>query len=141
MASSSTVTSSSTHVATSGAVNVPGCLTAMPSASVTTGPAGEAPPAYGTHTAACTPITRTWGSSDLTAMAVPAARPPPPTGTMTHDRSGTSSTSSSPSVPWPATTAGSSKGWQNAMPVSSARARAAFIASSSEAPPSTTVAP
>ena len=38
-------------------------------------------------------------------------------------------------------TAGSSNGWQNTMSRSAARARAAAITSSSEAPPSTTVAP
>ena len=141
MASSSTATISSTQRSTSGPVNAPGRFTAMPSASVTTGPAGDGPPAYGAQIAACTPTMRTDGSSVFTAMATPDTSPPPPTGTTTQARSARSSTSSRPSVPWPATTAGSSNGWQNAMPASSDRRRAAATASSSEAPPSTTLAP
>ncbi len=37
-------------------------------------------------------------------MATPLASPPPPRGTITRARSGTCSSSSSPSVPWPAIT-------------------------------------
>ena len=88
MASSSTATISSTQCSTSGPVSSPRCLTAMPSASVTTGPEAGASPRYGEHTAACTPITRTAGSSDLTAIATPDARPPPPSGTTTQRQVG-----------------------------------------------------
>ena len=44
-------------------------------------------------------------------------------------------------MPCPATTAGSSNGWQNALPSDSARACAATIASARDSPPSTTRAP
>ena len=113
----------------------------MPSASVVIAPTGAAPPAYGAHTAAWTPITRTCGRCDFTAIAIPLARPPPPSGTTTVTRSGMSSTNSAPSVPWPATTAGSSNGWQKMPPSASANSRAAATASSSETPCSTTLAP
>ena len=52
-----------------------------------------------------------------------------------------SSSNSSPSVPCPAITTGSSNGWQNAQPVAAALASAAATASVSDAPPSLTVAP
>ena len=113
----------------------------MPSASVLTGPSGGASPRYGAHTAACTPTTRTSGRSDFTATATPAARPPPPSGTITHARSSMSSTSSSPSVPCPFTTTGSSKGWQKTSPAALAYACDAAIASVRLAPPSWTIAP
>ena len=75
------------------------------------------------------------------ATAIPAHRPPPPTGTTTCARSGTSSSSSRPSVPWPATIAGSSKGCTNASPPVSARSCAATRHSWTELPPMWTVVP
>ena len=65
MASSSTATISSTQCSTSGPVSSPRCLTAMPSASVTTGPEAGASPRYGAHTAAWTPITLHRGQQRL----------------------------------------------------------------------------
>ena len=52
------------------------------------------------------PITLTSGFSAFTAAAMPAASPPPESGTRTAAASGTASMISSPSVPWPATIAG-----------------------------------
>ena len=50
---------------------------------------------------------------------MPAIRPPPPTGTNTADRSpGLWRRISSPIVPCPAMTSGSSNGWMNVSPVS-----------------------
>src|SRR5215213_1780596 len=80
-------------------------------------------------------MTSTSGRADLTAIAMPAHSPPPPTGTTTFARSGTASSSSRPSEPWPATTTGSSNGCTNARPPSSARASAAFRHSSTDSPP------
>ena len=141
MASSLTVTMSSTHVAISGPVISPGCFTAMPSASVRTGPSATESPQYGAHTLAWTPTIRTWGSTDLTAIAMPDASPPPPSGTMICDSCSTSSSSSRPSVPCPAMTAGSSNGAQKVVPLASARSRDRATASDSAAPCSITVAP
>ena len=119
----------------------PGYFTAIPSANVNTGPSATAPPQYGAHAAACTPTTRTCGSSDLTAMATPDASPPPPSGTTTHDSDSMSSTNSRPIVPWPSITATSSKGGQNVVPRSRARSIDSATASFSAAPCSMTVAP
>jgi hypothetical protein len=55
-----------------------------------------------------TPIIRTCGRSSFTAVAIPEISPPPPIGTITTSSSGTWSTSSSPTVPWPAITIASS---------------------------------
>ena len=48
---------------------------------------------------------------------MPAIRPAPPTGTMTTSVAGASSRISSPTVPWPAITCGSSNGWTSTLPV------------------------
>ena len=45
------------------------------------------------------------GRNDLTAMRIPASRPPPPTGTTTVSISADCSRISKPTVPWPAMTA------------------------------------
>ena len=96
----------------------PGCLTAMPSARVTTGPAGAGSPAYGRADGGLDADDAHVGTL-ATSPRSPrrTASPPPPSGTTTQARSARSSTSSRPSVPCPATTAGSSNGWQNAMPL------------------------
>ena len=123
ISSSSTVTISSRYLLHSAKVNSPGFFTAMPSAIVlavsseTTCPASieafmPAAPA------ACTPITRTFGWSIFTAEATPEASPPPPIGTTMVSTSGRSSMISSPMVPCPAMTIGSSNGWMNVAPVS-----------------------
>ena len=74
----------------------PGFFTAIPSASAK--PSG----------AARRPITFVSGFTALSAVAIPAARPPPPIGTSTVSACGTCSASSSPIVPCPATTTSSS---------------------------------
>jgi hypothetical protein len=56
------------------------------------------------------PITRILGLALLSASATPLISPPPESGTSTVSTSGRSSTISSPRVPWPAITKGSSKG-------------------------------
>ena len=88
-----------------------------PSASAIETPAGrgigapEAIEAASVEIAAgSTPTTRAVGARALTAVATPEINPPPPTGTTTWVTSSTCSQSSSPTVPWPAMTAGSSKG-------------------------------
>ena len=139
--SSSTVTTSSSQRPMSGRVIRPGCLTAMPSASVVMAPAATDWFAYGAQDSICTPMTFTPGSARLTAMAMPLASPPPPTGTITRCSSGMSSTSSRPSVACPAMIAGSSNGWMKAIPASAARASAEAMAASTPSPPCSTVAP
>ena len=119
----------------------PGCLTAIPSASVVIAPATTGWSVYGAHPSICTPTTLISASARFSAIAMPLANPPPPTGTITRRRSGTSSSSSSPSVACPATMAGSSKGWMKAIPSSAARVRAAVTAASTVSPLSRTVAP
>ena len=83
----------------------------------------------------------TSGLASLITSAMPAHSPPPPTGTTTCARSGTSSSSSRPSEPWPATIAGSSNGWTNASPPSSARSSAETRHASTLLPPTWTIAP
>ena len=61
-----------------------------------------------------TPITRAPGHSARMAAEIPEMRPPPPTGTTTRPASGRSAAISRPMVPWPAITAGSSKGGMSA---------------------------
>ena len=94
-----------------------GYLTAIPSAIV--GPVG-ALPAKGAQAAACTPTSDSSGRSARSPIAIPAARPPPPIGiTTVPGPAGSCSASSSPSVPWPATTRGSSNACTKVAPVSS----------------------
>ena len=90
----------------------------------------------------CTPTTSTSGRCDFTRDRDAARQP------AAADRDddlargrATSSSSSSPSVPCPATMSGSSNGCTNAMPASSARARASATHSSTDAPPMCTTAP
>ena len=58
--------------------------------------------------AAWTPTTSIEGAFALAAVATPAISPPPPIGTTSTSRSGTSASISRPIVPWPAMIAGSS---------------------------------
>ena len=95
----------------------------------------------GAQASTWTPITRTSGRALLTTPAMPEISPPPPTGTITVWSSGTSSSSSSPSVAWPRITSGSSNGCTNPAPVSAARSSAAATQSSTVSPPSSTVPP
>ena len=124
-----------------GRVNSPGVFTAIPSAKVTIGPSGGRSPAYGAQARTCTPMIRIFGLMCFSASATPPVKPPPPSGTRTIARSAMSSASSRPSVACPATTIGSSYGWQKFIPVSSARERASATASFNVSPPSVSVAP
>mmetsp|Transcript_11517 Transcript_11517/g.40711 ORF Transcript_11517/g.40711 Transcript_11517/m.40711 type:complete len:204 (-) Transcript_11517:97-708(-) len=82
------------------------------------------------------------GDTANAAAAIPARRPPPDTGTRIKSKSPWSSHSSSPIVPWPEMTTGSSNGCRTAAPPmrlaasAAAKARAAGLG-----PHSTTVAP
>ena len=130
----------------SASVRSPGRFTAMPSAIVspasnTTGWPASSDAGNAAHASTCTPITSTDGRADFTAIATPLTSPPPPTGTMIRARSSTSSSSSSPSVPWPATTSGSSNGCTKAMPACSARRAAAATQSSTDPSSCTITAP
>ena len=64
-----------------------------------------------------TPQIRTSGISALSATATPEISAPPPMLTRTSVSGGASSASSRPTVPWPATTVGSSNGCTSVMPV------------------------
>ena len=65
---------------------------------------------YGAQASAWTPTTFAPGTRDLIAIATPDANPPPPSGTTTSRVAGAWRAISSPTVPAPATTSGSSKG-------------------------------
>ncbi len=82
---------------------MPGRLIAMPSAIVArasnvTGRSDCSEAGNEAQASTWTPITRTEGTAVFTTPATPEIRPPPPTGTTTVSRSGTSVSSSSPSV-------------------------------------------
>ena len=84
------------------------------------------------------PTIRTDGHRSRSQSAIPAIRPPPPTGTTTvSNGSGHCSCSSIEIVPWPAIVRGSSNGWASTAPVASLAASAAAPASSYVAPPTT----
>ena len=72
-------------------------------------------------------MTFTWGARAFTATATPETSPPPPTGTSTASSPGTCSTTSSPSVPWPAMISSSSKGWTKVSPSSRSSRRASRV--------------
>gem|GEM_PF-2205856 len=77
----------------------------------------------------------------LAATAMPAIRPPPPTGTTMVSRSGCCSSISTATVPCPAATTGSSNGWMKIKPRASARSSVCCTLSSKPVPCSTTSAP
>ena len=88
-----------------GRVSVPGTLTAMPSAMLWPLPPGVSPRKalyMDGYRAASTPTISIPGLSALAAVAMPAIKPPPPTGTTMTSRSGWSANISSAMVPWPA---------------------------------------
>mmetsp|Transcript_7739 Transcript_7739/g.27204 ORF Transcript_7739/g.27204 Transcript_7739/m.27204 type:complete len:380 (+) Transcript_7739:493-1632(+) len=128
-------------------VSVPTVLTATPSAKESTLVRLVTPPRYRLCAmpfapAGSTPITLTSGRTLLTNAATPAASPPPPMGTNTasslpaHCRSISIAT-----VPCPAITAGSSKGWMRVRPSSRARLSAYACVSSNASPTSATSPP
>ncbi len=139
ISSSSTTTTSSISSSRISRVSVPGCFTAMPSAIVA--PDGSLP-ANGAQAADWTPTILTSGRRARSAIAVPAASPPPPTGiTTVSSPDGSCPASSRPRVPCPATTRASSKACTNVAPVSASRVRAIATVSSNPSPASSTVAP
>ena len=86
-------------------------------------------------------MTRTSGLTAFTALDTPEISPPPPIGTTTVWTSGRSSTSSRPSVPWPAISSRSSNGWTYVRPRSATSSSAFSLASSQIVPCRTTSAP
>mmetsp|Transcript_43462 Transcript_43462/g.68050 ORF Transcript_43462/g.68050 Transcript_43462/m.68050 type:complete len:204 (+) Transcript_43462:699-1310(+) len=88
-----------------------------------------------------TPMTVTSGLRVLTASAMPAMRPAPPTGTTTTSTSGTCSTISNPMVPAPATIGGSSYPLMYWSPLNSELPIAWSLASPKCIPWRTTLAP
>ena len=91
--------------------------------------------------AASTPNTRTDGLIALTAVAIPEISPPPPIGTTTSSRSGTSWIISRPVVPWPAMMSWSSKAETKIIPRSASIWWAVTAESSRVSPVSTISAP
>ena len=85
--------------------------------------------------------TRASGFSPFTAVAMPETSPPPPTWTSTTSASGTSSSISTPTVPWPAITSGSSYGCTSVRPVSSTSRSRCSNAAGMSGGESSTVAP
>ncbi len=119
ISSSVTATTSSTQRSISDSVSSPGRLTAIPSAMVradwtATGFPSLSDSRTGAQLEAWTPITSIEARADFSAIATPLTSPPPPTGTITRARSSTCSSNSSPIVPCPAITSGSSNGCTNA---------------------------
>ncbi len=114
-----------------------GALTAMPSARVAPAKCVSVPSNWAftaSKIAACAPMICTSGLTDLAATAMPAIKPPPPTGTTITSRSGRSSSISSATLPCPAATTGSSKGWINVSRSRAARSRVNCTESSNPSP-------
>src|SRR6266545_3635330 len=88
-----------------------------------------------------TATTRASGFTPFTAVAIPETSPPPPTWTRITSASGTSSSISSPTVPWPAITSGSSYGCTSVRPVSSISRSSRSKAAGMSGAESSTVAP
>ena len=99
-----------------GKVSSPGLVACSPSAIVRgTGIEVRSPAASERLTSSpasgSTPMILSPGANALAAVAQPEIRPPPDTGTTSASRGPASSSSSSPTVPCPAITRGSSNGW------------------------------
>jgi hypothetical protein len=144
--SSDTVTTRLAFSAKMAKASFPGLATAMPSAMVGPGVTATGWPAaseagYGAQVSACAPITRMAGLAPLAAIAMPAASPPPPTGTAIVRTPGHCSTISRPTVPCPATTSGCSKGWMKTEPQLSASSFARINVCSTVLPCRTISAP
>ncbi len=82
------------------------------------------------YMAGSTPTMSMLGFTALAAVAMPEISPPPPMGIGSTSISGASSSISSATVPWPAITSGSSKGWTNTRSRASQISRAWVLASS-----------
>ena len=122
MASVSTVMTSSRNSRQRRKVSAPAWRTATPSAkrptvgSTTRSPASSAA-AMQAASSGSTPITLVSGRRYFTKVAMPAARPPPPTGTKIASIGPECWVRiSMPMVPWPAITSGSSKGCRKVRP-------------------------
>ena len=96
---------------------------------------------YAGTDSACTPTIRTAGSRLFTATVIPAASPPPPTGTRIVRTCGHCSMISKPRVPWPATMSGVVERVDEHAPVAAAKRSASSSASSTDEPCSITDAP
>mmetsp|Transcript_18395 Transcript_18395/g.49810 ORF Transcript_18395/g.49810 Transcript_18395/m.49810 type:complete len:215 (+) Transcript_18395:287-931(+) len=110
---SSMTTTSSTHRRATANACEPTCGTASPSARVgstdtATGRPASSAAVYDAQRRGSTPMTFTFGLSVFAASAMPAIRPPPPTGTTMASTLGSCSSSSMPMVPVPAMISGSS---------------------------------
>ena len=124
----------------------PGLATAMPSAivepdSTATGWPAASDAGNAATASACTPITRIGVLALLAATAMPETRPPPPAGTAIVRTPGHCSMISRPTVPWPTTTSGCSKGWMKTRSCSAASALARARVCSTVLPCRTTSAP
>ena len=135
IASLSTNTISSTVCVAIANVCSPTSRTATPSANSPTRSSTTRWPAsrerfIASASTGSTPMMRTEGMTALTYAAMPASRPPPPTGMKMASRApGRWRTISSPTVPCPAMTSGSSNGWMNVSPVRDASSEAKAYAS------------
>src|SRR5579875_2857290 len=125
ISSSLTVTTSSTRSRLTSNVSSPGSAACNPSAIVRGTSIRMRRPAsserrVSSPASGSTPTTRIPGRSAFAAVEQPAISPPPPIGTTSRSRSGTSRRSSSATVPWPAITSGSSYGFTSSRPRSAA---------------------
>mmetsp|Transcript_22766 Transcript_22766/g.51347 ORF Transcript_22766/g.51347 Transcript_22766/m.51347 type:complete len:238 (-) Transcript_22766:658-1371(-) len=130
ISSVSTRMTSSTRSRAMRRVSVPVVLTATPSAKVSTLSRTACAPVRSDSNMALapsgsTPMINTSGLSRFTYAAIPAMRPPPPTGTKMASMGWVHARRISiPMVPWPAMTKGWSKGGMNCIPSASDRATA-----------------
>ncbi len=146
MASSGTVTTSSTKARTCSNVSSPGRMVSKPSAMLAVRSSVVGRPATSdvdifAAPAGSTPTTLTPGARCLIAAATPELKPPPPTGTSTVAASGHCSRISRPAVPWPAMIIGWSKGGTMVSCRSAARASARTFRSCDVVPANVTSAP
>ena len=113
-------TTSSTRSRKSGKVSGPANGAQSPSATeratIGTGRPAARAAVMAAAPSGSTATTRQAGLASRTARAVPQVRPPPPTLTTQTSTGPASSISSRPTVPWPATISGSSKGWMKVRP-------------------------
>ena len=140
---SGTTKTSSTSARTWSSVSCDTCgalsVLAMEDGAMSTGSPAASARAIASAPSVSTPQIRTSGISALSATATPEISAPPPMLTRTSVSGGASSASSRPTVPWPASTVGSSNGCTSVIPSatnssSSANAPAMSSVSRSSAP-------
>ena len=139
ISSLSTKTTSSTYCLQIRKVSSPIRLTAIPSANKPTWSKSTGWPAFNAwykqaESLDSTPMTWISGKSCFTNTAIPAIKPPPPTGTKMRFRSERCWMSSIAIVPCPAITAGASNGWIKVIFNSFESSSALALASSKFAP-------